>query len=169
MLTVLRPRLVPNFTAPATSANRVSSPPRPTPLPGWKCVPRWRTRISPALTTWPPYRLTPSRCALESRPLRVEDAPFLCAIVAALLGLGRSLGRPAARRLARGLLGGLRARQVDGGHLDLRQALAVSLTLAVAGLVLVLEDGDLRALRGRDDLGGDRHVGERRGVARHGV
>ena len=34
------PRNVPNFTAPPTSANSVSSPPRPTPLPGWKCVPR---------------------------------------------------------------------------------------------------------------------------------
>ncbi len=43
-------------------------------------VPRWRTRISPALTTWPPNRLTPSRWALESRPLRELEAPFLCAM-----------------------------------------------------------------------------------------
>ena len=27
-----------------------------------------------------PKRLTPRNCALESRPLRVEDAPFLCAM-----------------------------------------------------------------------------------------
>ena len=45
---------VPNRTVPPTSANSVSSPPRPTPAPGWKCVPCWRTRISPAFTAWPP-------------------------------------------------------------------------------------------------------------------
>ena len=28
-----------------------TSLPRPTPSPGWKCVPRWRTMISPALTS----------------------------------------------------------------------------------------------------------------------
>src|SRR5689334_3049217 len=38
---------------------------------------RWRTRISPAWTDWPPKRLTPSRCAVELRPLRELDAPFL--------------------------------------------------------------------------------------------
>jgi len=37
--------------------------------------------ISPAFTGWPPNRFTPSRCAFESRPLRLDDAPFLCAIV----------------------------------------------------------------------------------------
>ena len=45
-------------------------------------MPRWRTRISPALTSWPPYRFTPSRCAAESRPLRELDAPFLWAMAA---------------------------------------------------------------------------------------
>src|SRR3954454_21109445 len=54
MLITRRPRRVPNSTLPATSANSVSSPPRPTPVPGWKWVPRWRTMISPALTSWPP-------------------------------------------------------------------------------------------------------------------
>src|SRR5690606_41170271 len=78
-LTVLRPRLVPNSTAPVASANRVSSLPRPTLSPGWNFVPRWRTRISPALTNWPPKRLTPRRWALESRPFRVELAPFFVA------------------------------------------------------------------------------------------
>src|SRR5690242_16415054 len=107
MLTTRRPRLVPNRTAPATSAKRVSSLPRPTPSPGWKWVPRWRTRISPALTCWPPNRLTPRYCALESRPLRDEDAPFLCAMSS----------RPFS--------------DVDRGDLDLRQVLAVPLTLAV--------------------------------------
>src|SRR5690625_4228878 len=80
-LTVLRPRLVPNSTAPVARANRVSSLPRPTLSPGWNFVPRWRTRISPALTNWPPKRLTPRRCALESRPFRVELSPFFVAIV----------------------------------------------------------------------------------------
>ncbi len=50
MLMTRRPRRVPNWTCPATSANSVSSLPRPTCEPGWKCVPRWRTMISPALT-----------------------------------------------------------------------------------------------------------------------
>src|SRR5690606_38991977 len=78
--TTLRPRRVPNLPSPSVRAKSVSSPPRPTLTPGWKCVPRWRTMISPALTTWPPERLTPRRCALESRPLRAELAPFLCAM-----------------------------------------------------------------------------------------
>src|SRR5206468_4792948 len=77
MLTTRRPRRLPNSTAPADSANSVSSLPRPTFAPGWNLVPRWRTRISPALTDWPPKRFTPSRCAVESRPLRELDAPFL--------------------------------------------------------------------------------------------
>ena len=88
--------------------------------------------ISPALTTWPPKRFTPRRWALESRPLRVEEAPFLCAM-----------------SVASAYFAGL-----DAGDLDLGQRLAVTLALAVAGLVLVLEDVDLRALGVRDDLGG---------------
>src|SRR5215208_5705054 len=84
-LTTRRPRLVPNSTCPPTSANNVSSPPRPTPSPGWKWVPRWRTMISPALTSWPPKRLTPRRWALESRPLRDDEAPFLCAMSSSAL------------------------------------------------------------------------------------
>src|SRR6202000_1565322 len=112
MFTVLRPRLSPNWTLPSTRANSVSSPPRPTLTPGWNLVPRWRIRISPALTTWPPKRLTPSRWALESRPLRELDAPFLCAIVDQLPDL---LGDP--------------------GDLDAGQLLTVALPLVVAGLV----------------------------------
>src|SRR3984957_4070822 len=93
MLTARRPRRMPNWTLPSTSANSVSSPPRPTPSPGWKCVPRWRTMISPAFTCWPTKRLTPRRWALESRPLRLDDAPFLCAISVLLrLRLARRLG-----------------------------------------------------------------------------
>src|SRR5690349_1662248 len=115
MLTTRRPRAVPNSTAPADSANSVSSLPRPTFAPGWKWVPRWRTMISPALTCWPPNRLTPSRCALESRPFRLDEAPFLCATT--------------------GLLSGL-----DAGDLHAAVALTVALPLPVTGLVLVLED-----------------------------
>src|ERR687893_495487 len=122
-LTTRRPRLVPNSTWPWTRANRVSSPPRPTPSPGWKWVPRCRTMISPALTSWPPKRLTPRRCAFESRPLRVEDAPFLCAMSASAL---------------------------DTGDADL------GVVLAVSGLVLVLEDVNLRSLGRAQHLGGHR-------------
>src|SRR5580698_10247177 len=130
MLMTLRPRCVPNCTAPADSANRVSSLPRPTFTPGWKCVPRWRRMISPALTTWPPKRLTPSRWALESRPFRVDEAPFLCAMSLLLPGL-------------------------DGSDLDLGVLLAVTLPHPVAGLVLVLQDVDLRGLDLGDDLAGE--------------
>src|SRR5580704_7145164 len=136
MLTTRRPRRVPNCTAPATKANKVSSPPRPTPSPGWKWVPRWRTRISPALTCWPPNRLTPSRWELESRPLRLEDAPFLCATVALLSDL-------------------------DAGHAQRRQARAMALTAVVAGLVLEQVDLDLGALGLFNDLGGHCGVGKR--------
>src|SRR5690349_21001460 len=52
----------------------------PTPSPGWKRVPRWRTMISPPVTAWPANTFTPRRLALESRPLREEPRPFLCAI-----------------------------------------------------------------------------------------
>src|SRR6516165_3019157 len=98
--------------------------------------------ISPALTSWPPNRLTPSRWALESRPLREELAPFLCAMSSALPGL-------------------------DAGDAQLGQPLTVTLTLAVAGLVLVLEDADLGTLDGADDLSRDGNLGECRGVCRH--
>ena len=68
-------------TAPSTSANSVWSRPTPTFLPAWNLVPRWRTMMLPALTTWPPNTLTPSIFGCESRPLRVEPPPFFCAMV----------------------------------------------------------------------------------------
>src|SRR3954451_13526968 len=126
MDTVLRPRRVPKVTAPGSRANSVSSLPRPTPRPGWKWVPRWRTMISPALTTWPPKRFTPRRWALESRPLRDDDAPFLCAMSASALR--------------------------DVADHDAGQGLTMPLPLVVAGLVLELVDVDLRALAVPDDL-----------------
>src|SRR3954470_15721421 len=137
-----RPRRNPKVTAPGTRANRVSSLPRPTPRPGWKWVPRWRTMISPALTTSPPKRFTPSRWALESRPLREDEAPFLCAMSASALR--------------------------DVADHDVGQRLTVPLPLVVAGLVLELVDADLRALAVADDLAGHGHVGQSRGVAGDG-
>src|SRR5215204_3524340 len=143
MLTTLRPPLLPNCTAPASSANRVSSLPRPTPRPGWKWVPRWRTMISPALTTWPPKRLTPRRCAFESRPLREDEAPFLCAMSASALR--------------------------DVADHDAGQGLTVPLPLVVAGLVLELVNVDLRALAVLDDLTGHGHLRQGRCVAGDGL
>src|ERR1700742_3934017 len=146
MLTARRPRCEPNVTLPAISANRVSSPPRPTLMPGWKCVPRWRTMISPAFTRWPPKRLTPSRWALESRPLRLDDAPFLCAISALRL-----------------------LRCVDAGDPHLRVLLAVAETTPVTGLVPVVDHVDLRSGRVADDLSRDPVPADLRGVGNHVV
>ena len=47
------------------------------PGPGLKRVPRWRTMISPPVTTWPANTFTPRRLAFESRPLRLDPRPFL--------------------------------------------------------------------------------------------
>src|SRR5690348_2835758 len=69
-----------NLRRPLTLANRVSSLPRPTLRPGFTRVPRWRTMMVPPGTTWPPKALNPSRCELESRPLRELPKPFLWAI-----------------------------------------------------------------------------------------
>src|SRR4051812_42937088 len=67
----------------------------PTPGPGLKRVPRWRTMISPPVTRWPANTFTPRRFASESRPLRLDPSPFLCAIRLFLLFLlRRALGRP---------------------------------------------------------------------------
>src|SRR3954468_11414170 len=140
---VLRPRRVPKVTEPGSSANSVSSLPRPTPRPGWKWGPRWRTMISPALTTWPPKRFTPRRWALESRPLRDDDAPFLCAMSASALR--------------------------DVADHDAGQGLTVPLPLVVTGLVLELVDVDLRALAVLDDLTRHGHLGQGRGIAGDGV
>src|ERR1035437_4359769 len=159
MLTVLRPRFLPNCTAPATRAKSVSSPPRPTPSPGWKCVPRWRTMISPALTTWPPKRLTPRNWEFESRPLRVEDAPFLCAMSVPAFGSGACQMRERPNKRGSGL---------DRGDLDLGRVLTVTLTLAVSGLVLELHDRDLGAFGGLDHLGGDLDLLELARVGGHG-
>src|ERR1043166_666659 len=75
----MRPRSL-NSTTPVTFAKSVSSLPQPTFKPGLILVPRWRTMIDPPGTSCPPKTLTPSRCALESRPFLELPNPFLCAI-----------------------------------------------------------------------------------------
>src|SRR3954471_10981685 len=100
----------------------------PVPGPGLNRVPRWRTMISPPVTCWPANTFTPRRLAFESRPLRDEPRPFLCAI---------SRSAP------------------DLFHPDARELLTVALAALVAALRLVLEDADLRATLVADDRGGD--------------
>ena len=50
-------------------------------------------------------------------------------------------------------------RSLDGGDLDGRQLSAVALALAEAGLVLELEDVDLRTLLVADDFGANGYLG----------
>ena len=122
MSTSLRPLRWPNCTVPSARANSVSSLPRPTFSPGWKRVPRWRTMIVPAVTSVPLETLTPSRWAVESRPLREEAAPFFFDMCSALR---------------------------DRGDLDRRVLLTVAPPLPVVRLRLVGEAVDLRALGAR--------------------
>src|SRR5712691_6897523 len=89
-----------NSTTPWRRANSVSSPPFPTPSPGWMRVPRWRTMIEPAGTAWPANTLTPSRLDLESRPFLVEPPPFLCA-----MAVTQGSRRPVSGLVPRGLFG----------------------------------------------------------------
>src|SRR3954453_9116675 len=99
----------------------------PTPLPGLKRVPRWRTMISPPVTVWPAKTFTPRRFALESRPLRLEPRPFFGAISSAPLA--------------------------DRSDANARQLLAVAHAPLVAALGLELEHAQLRPALVRDDLG----------------
>src|SRR5471030_3214296 len=99
----------------------------PTPGPGLKRVPRWRTMISPPLTLCPANTLTPRYLGLESRPLRLDPRPFLCAICRlrgnGLIWLGGSgLGR---RCLRRRRSTGAR-RELERGDLDPGQILAMT-------------------------------------------
>ena len=59
-LTILLPFFRVNLTVPFMRAKRVKSLPMPTPSPRWYWVPRWRTRILPARTDWPPEILSPN-------------------------------------------------------------------------------------------------------------
>src|SRR5438552_6148495 len=149
--------------------------------------------ISPALTCWPPNRLTPSRWALESRPFRLDDAPFLCAISALLRRLfparrrlgpgGGRLGLARRGRLARPRGLGLRGRLArlgrlaprtlaalgDTGDLELGVPLTVPQPAPVAGLALVVDHADLGPADVADDLGGDLVAAELLWVGHHVV
>src|SRR5262249_20204943 len=69
---------------PSVKANSVSSLPLPTFLPGCHFVPLCLTRILPALTTSPEPTLMPKRFDSDSRLLRVDPCPFLCAMLSFL-------------------------------------------------------------------------------------
>src|SRR4051794_34975589 len=99
----------------------------PAPSPGLNRVPRWRTMISPPVTTWPANTFTPRRWAFESRPLREEPRPFLWA-----MPLRPHLRDP-----------------------DARELLAVPGAALVAALGLELHDAELRAALVPHDLGLD--------------
>src|SRR5215813_7958442 len=158
----------------------------PTLAPAWKVVPRWRTRMLPAGTTWPPKRFTPRRWPGESRPLRELPPAFLCAIALLLLGLrglglgglrlrlGLALGgdRLGLLRLLGlgfglglgGLLGGLGAVGQDLGDAQDREVLAVAILAAVVVPAVLLEDQHLVALALGDDGGADAGAAYERGA-----
>src|SRR4051794_41051332 len=119
----------------------------PVPGPGLKRVPRWRTMISPPVTTWPANSFTPRYWGFESRPLRLEPRPFLCAISSFSSSVSGA----------------------DALHPDAGELLAVALAALVAALRLVLEDADLgptlMAHDRRGHLGGAERVGSELRVA----
>src|SRR5947209_1973673 len=107
--------------------------------------------ISPPVTAWPAKTLTPSRLAFESRPLRDEPRPFLCAICAVLLlRAGGGLRPPATA-----------SRELDLRDLDAGQLLTVAGAPLVAPLGLELDDPELRAALVGDDPCGHRRPAER--------
>src|SRR5919112_5832332 len=83
---------------------------------------------------WPANSFTPRRFALESRPLRLEPRPFLCAMSQLPL--------------------------LDPGHLEPRELLAMARGALVAALGLELEDAQLRPALVADDLGLDGDLAE---------
>src|SRR3981189_914407 len=139
--TSLRPLRCPNCTVPSARANRVSSPPRPTLIPGWNLVPRWRTMMVAACTEGPPKLVTPRRWAFESRPFRVEPPPLVLD-----MSSDSFCRRSAGRR--------------DRGDLDGRVPLAMTPALRLVRLVLVGEAADLRPELLAHHLGGDRGAGQ---------
>src|SRR6476659_3209807 len=106
------------FTWPVAVAKSVWSLPIPTFMPGWKRVPRWRTRIDPAFTSSPPKALRPRRLLSESRPLREDPPAFLCAMFQSLC---------------------------NRVHTDFRVVLAMALVLLVVLAATHLEDLHLHA------------------------
>src|SRR5690625_3368807 len=100
----------------------VWSLPSPTPVPGFHLVPRWRTMMLPAITSWPPNSLTPRRRPAESRPLRELPPAFFCAIASVSS-----------------------AADGDVSDADARQILTMPQGTAIVLAALLLEDGDLLA------------------------
>src|SRR5262249_39684728 len=125
-------------TKPSLRAYRVGSAPSPTFSPGRKRVPRCRTRMLPAVTNWPPKRLTPSICGLESRPFRELPTPFLCAM-----------------RL-----------DLDLGNAYRAQDLTMPAVASIVLSPLELDDQDLGALLLGDDLARHASGGQRLGIDR---
>src|SRR5919109_3756539 len=109
--------------------------------------------IAPAETVSPPNTFTPSRFEVESRPLREEPPPFLCAMT----GRGyQLLRRGCSIRVLVGLL--LRRgapSQLHLGHLEHREELPVTGLAGVPRLRPVFEDLDLVALLIASRLGHD--------------
>src|SRR3954452_21835085 len=97
--------------------------------------------ISPPVTVWPAKTFTPSRFALESRPLRLEPRPFLCAMRSSVLLL-----------------------RADLGDADARQFLAMAGAPLVAALGLELEHAQLGPALVRHDLGGHARLAEAVGL-----
>src|SRR4051812_36270790 len=133
----------------------------PTPSPGLKRVPRWRTMISPPETVCPANTFTPRRLALESRPLRLEPRPFLCAIAASasdvrdadagelLPGAGAPLVPALGLELEHAQLRAALVADHLGLHRGLADGLRVELGVAVAG------QQQRRQLDGRADVAGE--------------
>src|SRR5437899_551659 len=89
----------------------------------------------PAVTFSPAKRFTPRIFGLESRPLRVEPWPFLCAMTLCRL---------------------------DAGDLHGRQVLTVAVLAHVVARVLELEHDELLRAVLADDLGGDLRAADER-------
>src|SRR5262249_42875673 len=140
-LTNRRPARWSKRTIPSVLANSVKSTPSPTLVPGRKRVPRWRTRIEPAVTCWPPNRFTPSILAWLSRPSRELPPPFLCAMVSVSVVIDSAAG--------------VDARDPDGGV-----RLPVPLAARVVLSALELEDHDLGAAPGAHHLADDPGAGQ---------
>src|SRR5215475_10168487 len=128
-----------NATTPSMRANSVQSRPMPTLSPAWNLVPTWRTRIEPAETRSPANRLTPRILGPESRPLRVEPCPFLCAMALSL----------------------------DRGDLHRRVVLTMPVPADVVLAAAELEHDELVAAALLDDLAGDLGAGDGRLADRH--
>src|SRR5260370_16009275 len=126
------------FTVPETFANSVWSVPTPTFAPARTGVPRWRIRIFPARTDWPPNGFTPSRLEWESRPFRVLPPAFLCAMSA----------NPAKKVLYASACADVR-------DLDLGERLPVGLLPQVVLTAAELHDAHLGALAVADHGGED--------------